>query len=260
MLQYAQSGIYPRPAVVFPFIGMLNARLVILKEADPGFCKSPTARRPIEEGIALIRSAAGEIEALLRLHTDVQVQRFIRKQRDDDPLVGAVISYSNLSGTVSYRATVGPFELVSPELEEAIQRARAAAEAARTRGLMEDLQRTEVPNLRNQAATIEESLRLCELEMLSQALPYPISSIERARFMLERQEKTLSQSVGVLFGGLTSHPVDDSAALDVQAISEQLLNRRPTKQEAKVLSDVVQLFGYGSALQLLINHPDAAIE
>lgn len=261
MLEYNRSGLYPRPAVVFPFIEVLTGRLAILKEADPGFCKSSMARRPIEEGIALIRSAASEIEAVLRDRTDIQVRRFIRKQRDDDPLIGAVVSYHNLSGTVLYRETIEPsFGIVDPAFDVAVQRAVAAAEPSRARGFMEDLQQTQVPNLRSQATTLEESLRLCELEMLTQAFPQPISSIERARFILERQGKTLGQSVAVVFGGLRPDRVEDSATLDVAAVSEQLLSRRPTKQEGKVLTDVAQLFGYGSALQLLIDHPDSAIE
>jgi len=84
--------------------------------------------------------------------------------------------------------------------------------------------------------------------------------LERARFIRERQEKPLIQSVAVLFSRLSAGPVDDSAALDVPAVSEQLLSRRPTKQEAKVLTEVAQLFGYGSLLQLLLSHPDSTIE
>lgn len=264
MLQYAVNGVYPRPAMVFAFAEILTGRLAILKEADPEFCKSPRARQPLEDGVAVIRAAANEIEAAVRRENVINESRSESKKLNEEGIwdyyVTAVISYSNLSRTVSYSETVGPFERGDEGFREGVLRARAAAQAAENRGLLDDWERARIPTLRSFAVTLDESIRLCELEMLSQALPYPIGRVARARFILARREMTLSQSAQVVFAGVGFPSAEESRSLDISKLGEHLLQRRPTDDEARVLADVANVFGHGSLMQLLINHADSTIK
>jgi hypothetical protein len=216
------------------------------------------ARQPVEDGIALIRHAASEIEAVLERQTAIEVDRNIRRQRDEDPLVSAIVRYANVSGTVRFREAVGPFALLDPEFDAAVERARAAAEPFRARGFAEDLARTPVPGLRASATALEDALRSCELSLLSEILGREISPVERARFGLVRTSETLPESVEAVFGDELRVRVIDAEPIG-RGTLVLLLNRPATEAEAAALAEVVRLFGVVAALRLLIWHRDSAV-
>jgi hypothetical protein len=256
MLQYVRGGVYPRPAMVFALGQVLSVRLIVLRELDPGFCTSKQARQPVEDGIAVIRDAAAEIDGAVFRGNAIVVQRFVRKQRDDDPLIGATVTYSNVSGTASFERTVGPFGILDPALEAGIEQAREAAESVRQRGLAEDRERAQVPALREMAAKLEESLRLCEFDAVSQTLQLPLAGLARARFVMLRQDRTLSESLQAVLSDAVG-ATDEGRSLDVARAGRQLLTRPPTEEELAAFGHVADSLGTAMLAKLLLNHPDS---
>jgi hypothetical protein len=167
------------------------------------------------------------------------------------------VTYSDISGAVSFKETVGPFEILDPALEAGIQQARTAAEAARNRGLAEDLERAQVPALRDMATRLEESLRLCELDAVATALELTFSGLTRARFAMLRQERTLSESLQAVLSSETVDSVDAGRSLDITRAGERLLGRPPTQEEADVFGHVARALGSATLVRLLVDHPDS---
>jgi hypothetical protein len=66
VLRYSTNSVYPNESLVFPLIEILFMRLVILKEADPDFVRSPIGRQPILDAVQLLDSTADNIESSIR--------------------------------------------------------------------------------------------------------------------------------------------------------------------------------------------------
>lgn len=173
------------------------------------------------------------------------------------------ISYTNLSGTVSFYRDLGYFyweDESYPENEiEAVQQAEAEAEIVLARGVTEDLTAAQLPMLRDSADSIEQSLRMSELEELIRIFAVPAGPIARARYMMLRRGWSLKDSAQVLFRDIAAAGPDALRGIDMARLGESIIGRPITAAEANSLSTVAQMVDVASVMQLLMSHPDSVI-
>jgi hypothetical protein len=151
VLRYSTNSVYPNESLVFPLIEILFMRLVILKEADPDFERSPIGRQPILDAVQLLDATADNIESSIRNAnairdaSSVTTRVSVRppSQGGDREVVKVLrldVSYRNLDGSVTFERR-GEFEPEDGDFNDIINRAKADAASVQQRGLAADLER-----------------------------------------------------------------------------------------------------------------------
>ena len=273
ILRLADTKAYPVESLVLHISQILLGRLMILREADPGFCSTHQGRDPIEASISLIRSAAAQIEALILEANVVQKATSTRRTRRQIPpdegggfewivTTTVKVSYSNVSGSSVFHNSVSTEDPEDATFQQAVSDMVSEASAVRERGLAEDLANAAVSLMRGIADQAEAALRQCEMKPIGMLLfGRELTFIERAQYKIER--RNLSREVAIL--GIAQRYLRDSdfAALakpELEKYANELLNKPLNSNEVEALLELRKTFGTKSLVQLLLGHNDCKLK
>jgi hypothetical protein len=271
ILQYFRNNVYPGESLVFPLTEILTIRLLILKQADPQFARYAVSRQPIEDAINLIRVTADNIEAAVRQANTVKDNSYVRRKirirppeegggREQIIVLHISVSYRNISGTVSYERHT-EYTVDDGSANDQLEQVRAAANAARLRGLAEDMDRAKVSVLREIADTLERCLRTAEAMWVANKIFHrELTAVERAWFIAQRQRSSFREGV---FEFAMQLSLEKELQLDEQGswhtLAADLLERQLSKDEEVALSHVARTFGKKAVLQIMLSHPNSLL-
>jgi hypothetical protein len=257
VLRYSSNNVYPNESLAFPLIEILVVRLLILKEADPGFVRSSISRQPILEAAQLIDSTADNIESAIRDANAIRDHSYISTrvrvrppdQGGDREVVRVLrldVSYRNLDGSVTFERR-GEFEPEDGKPNDIINQAKADANAVRQRGLASDLERARLTVLRDAASTAERSLLTAEARWVAgRFLQREPTDLEIAYFVARRQRASFDQVAASFF---ESMELDRDSLRDfVTEVSGQVIDRETEES----LWNVAEVFGKGAVLSMLL--------
>ena len=273
VLEYDSNKVYPVEAMVFHLSQILLRRMIILREADPGFCTSSVAAAPINQSISIIRAAANQIEgAILSVNTVKEKGGTTRKViiipasegggREVIFISWFDINYSNVSGTVvfsgSTRTEEGPED---PNFLQSIQQLQNQANAAHQRGLADDLANAAIVEMRGIADQAELALRNCEAQGLGRLVfGRKLNFVERARYGDIRRENSPRLSILKLAESSSMQSERSAIAIDsVSKLATGLLKRPLSNEEENALNALGKAFGQRQVAIAVLNHPDCAL-
>lgn len=274
LLEYNSSQVYPVESIVLHLSQILLRRMIILREADPGFCTS-AGSTPINQGINIIRSAASQIEtAILSTNTIRELRGSKRKVINIPKSEGGgreviatwmfSISYSNVSGSVAYSSSTSTEADDGPEdpgFLQAIQQLRNEANAARQRGLADDMANAAIVEMRGIADQAELALHRCEAKHLGRLVfGRELNFIERAQYVNTRRENNPKISILRL---AESSSIRSERVLgktdNVKTLAGGLMKRPLSAEEESALKALGESFGPHQVAIAILNHPDCAI-
>ena len=272
ILEFDSNRVYPVESIVLHVSQILLRRMIILREADPGFCTS-VGSTPINQGISIIRSAASQIEAAISSTNTIREQRGTkRKIRIIPPSEGGgretivtwtfSIRYSNVSGTAAYSGSTstedGPEE---PEFLQAIQQLRNEANAARQRGLADDTANAAIVEMRGIADQAELALRSCESKHFGLLVfGRELNFIERAKYADIRRENNPRLSfLRLVESSSTRSERSLDRTANVIKIAGELMKRPLSAEEESALKALGKAFGPNQVAITILNHPDCAV-
>lgn len=251
VLQLEANGVYPKTALVFALIQITASRLGILREADSGFGKSAISRKPIETAISTIRSTADDLESGIRAANVIHKSLYhhVRVNPRDHSRSHTWtfdISYSNISGTSAFSRKVGPSD------DPLDTRTPAEAQAAQSKGILEDIELFKVPLMRDSAARFEQMLLASELETISSVTRLPVSRLTRSRYALLRGRRDVGGSIELLFRDMLdgNEPV---VKLDIAEMARQLNHSESVKSDRELLDAILRRFGTLAVLQIWLS-------
>jgi len=251
VLQLEANGVYPKTALVFALIQITASRLGILREADSGFGKSGISRKPIETAISTIRSTADDLESGIRAANVIHKSLYhhVRVNPRDHSRSHTWtfdISYSNISGTSAFSRKVGPSD------DPLDTRTPAEAQAAQSKGILEDIDLFKVPLMRDSAARFEQMLLASELETISSVTRLPVSRLTRSRYALLRGRRDVGGSIELLFRDMLkgNEPV---VKLDIAEMARQLNHSESVKSDRELLDAILRRFGTLAVLQIWLS-------
>ena len=264
LLNEVSSKNYPAEAVVITLSQILLRHLMISREADPKFAKDSVNRLPVENAISLLRAAAGQMEAAILAANEIHsatktTRRRVRVPPEDGGGWDTVITwtfsvhYANVSGSTVYdSSTVYDNSTVTeddpddnPDFIAAKNALLAQAEAARSRGLPEDLANAGISELRGTADQAEEALRISEtLPLREFILHRDLTYLEKAHYLIARRTQEPTQammSVIARFAG----PQDFVSGNTSRArnMASNLLNTVATDEQVDALVQFGKNFG-----------------
>ena len=266
VLRYSNNNVYPNESLVFPLIEILVTRLVILKEADADFVRSPISRRPIEEAIQLIRLTSDSIESAVQQANVIRENNVITTRvrvrppeegggRETVRVLRLSMSYRNIDGSVTFERH-GEFEPEDGAPDGIIQQARADAAPVRQRGLALDLERARVSMLRETADVAERCLLVSEARWISGKFwRREPTNLEMAYYVARRQRARFDEAALTLIEHLSVDVDKDSLA----ALVAQVRGRQVDEEAKASLWKVSQALGTKAVLRLLLSdEPDEA--
>jgi hypothetical protein len=257
VLRYSTNSVYPNESLVFPLIEILFMRLVILKEADPDFVRSPIGRQPILDAVQLLDSTADNIESSIRNAnairdaSSVTTRVSVRppSQGGDREVVKVLrldVSYRNLDGSVTFERR-GEFEPEDGVFNDIINRAKADAASVQQRGLAADLERARVTVLRDAARTAERSLLVAEARWVGyRVLKRELTEIETAYFVATRPRASFDEVTAYFFER------DEFDRESLRSLITELSRREIDRHTEESLLTVADKFGNGALVRLLL--------
>lgn len=257
VLRYSNGNVYPNTSLVFPLIEVLIVRVLVLKEADPSFVRSPISRRPIEDSVQLIRTTADGMQTAIEQANAIRVDsEVVTRSRVLPASVGGgretvrvlrlAASYRNIDGTVSFERR-GEFEPEDGDFDEIIAQAHADAAAARQRGLAHDLERARLSVLREAADVAERCLLVAEAHWSSSVLlQRPPTDLEIATFVAQRQRASF-EDVALTVGAYMDLSKDS-----LQALTTELSGHEIEAAQQESLWNVMETFGQPAVLKMLL--------
>jgi hypothetical protein len=257
VLRYSTNSVYPNESLVFPLIEILFMRLVILKEADPDFVRSPIGRQPILDAVQLLDSTADNIESSIRNAnairdaSSVTTRVSVRppSQGGDREVVKVLrldVSYRNLDGSVMFERR-GEFEPEDGVFNDIINRAKADAASVQQRGLAADLERARVTVLRDAARTAERSLLVAEARWVGyRVLKRELTEIETAYFVATRPRASFDEVTAYFFER------DEFDRESLRSLITELSRREIDRHTEESLLTVADKFGNGALVRLLL--------
>jgi len=266
LLNEVASKNYPAEAVVITLSQILLRHLMISREADPKFAKDSVNRLPIEKAISLLRAAAGQMEAAILAANEIHAatkttRRRVRVPPEDGGGWDIVITwtfsvhYANVSGSTVYDNSTGTEDGPdNPDFIAAKNALMAQAEAARSRGLPEDLANAGISALRGTADQAEEAMRISEtLPLREFILHRDLTYLEKAHYMIARRTQEPTQammSVIARFAG----PQDFVSGNTSRArnMASNLLNTVATDEQVDALVQFGKNFGEKRAVLAML--------
>jgi hypothetical protein len=277
LLQYVNDGTYPVEAILINLVEALPRRMMILKQADSGFCLSAVAMAPLKEAIRRIRDTANLIETAILSANQIGERTFTRRRvvilprslgggRETITTLVFSIRYKNVLGTSTFSGeTTTEDGDRDPDFVEAIERLREAANAARLRGLADDTNAAAIALMRSVAEVAETTLSRCEAgDVISLVSNEPLRFAQRAEFSMARRTLSLKQATLQLLQSSKQPipPVIDVATseADVLRLSKGLIDRPLTDAEQDALVAVHKAFGSAQVASVLLNLTDSRIK
>jgi hypothetical protein len=257
LLRYSTNSVYPNESLVFPLIEILFMRLIVLKEADPDFVRSPISRRPILDAVQLLDSTADNIESsihnanAIRDASEVTTRVSIRPPsqvggREVVRVLRLDVSYRNLDGSVRFERR-GEFEPEDGNFNDIINRAKADASSVQRTGIAADLERARVMMLRDAARTAEKSLLVAEARWVSHRfLKREPTEIEIAYFVSTRPRASFDEVAADFFER------NESDRESLRSLITELSRGEIDRQTEESLLTVADKFGKGAVVRLLL--------
>ncbi len=268
VLELTRQRAYPPEAVAFQAMQVLVRSMMVLKQAQPGFCTSATSTLVLGV-IALLETAADNITKGLDAATPVRTQRKTLRQRvpasdggtDFVFHITVTVTYRNLSGDISYASP--PYAYISEDADDESNPPIVLgyirdAEAVRANGLARDADNAGATSMRVTAESQRTALATCESMHIAQMIVgRPFTYVETGLYKLERRTKTMRDAAIAMIASpvvaaspARALPDDDPRAL--AAAVHEVFDRTLTDEENNALGVAAKAFGRPLAALMLL--------